>query len=253
MKNTTGIPNKFRQFLTHRYSVRLHMFLILTGLVTAGILSSKLLLAAGVESMLARYPLVILISYGFFFLFVRLWLLYILPSSPRSSSSFSTDMSSIDAGGITLNAGTSTADALPSFSGGGGGFSGGGASGSWGSSSSSGGGSFSLGDIDLDDGAGILIVVIGLVLAAVCGGAIYLVYQAPVILSEVAFNAMLSAGLVRATRNMQSGNWTGSVFRKTWIPFLLILVLVFVFAVFAEVYCPGSVKMSQVINNCMLK
>src|SRR5512144_2093867 len=65
-----------------RFLVRFHMALILVATALSGLLASKALLEAGVESMTARYPLAVLFSYLAFFLFVRIWLWYVSLASP---------------------------------------------------------------------------------------------------------------------------------------------------------------------------
>lgn len=63
------------------------MTLILAGVFFSVLLASKLLLEIGVRAMPIRYPLVAVLSYLMFFLFIKLWFLYFR----RSSQSFSPD------------------------------------------------------------------------------------------------------------------------------------------------------------------
>ena len=77
---------RFKRFLEKRFSLRLHMFLILSGVFFVGILSSKIMLLMHVNSMLIRYPLAVVFSYLAFFGLVKLWLIYLSSSTGRRSS-----------------------------------------------------------------------------------------------------------------------------------------------------------------------
>ena len=166
------MPNAKYRFLRkfkERFFLRFHMSLILIGTGLTGLLGTRLLLACGVENVLIRYPLSVVISYLSFFLFVKIWLWYV---SPKHSATDSFDVVDI------ITTPESAGPAEPGFIGDGGGSGGGGASGSFegytpslGSESSGGGG------IDIDfDGEGILpLIILGALLAAAFGGGIYLI------------------------------------------------------------------------------
>ena len=91
------------------------------------------------------------------------------------------------------------------------------------------------------------IVLCGLI-AGVLGSGIYLLYNAPSILSEVAFDAFLAASLVRKSREMRDGNWTGSVLKGTWKPFLVIIILAVLTGGAISYFLPGAIKIQQVIE-----
>src|SRR4030043_845834 len=59
------------------YFVRFHMVLSLSATVISGVICSKVLSLRGVSRMPLRYGIAIILSYLLFFLFVKLWLLYI--------------------------------------------------------------------------------------------------------------------------------------------------------------------------------
>lgn len=63
--------------LAHRFFLRFHVAIILLWTFLAGLLTTKLLLWVGSESMLVRYPLAIIVSYLAFLLGVRIWLEYV--------------------------------------------------------------------------------------------------------------------------------------------------------------------------------
>jgi hypothetical protein len=155
----------------------------------------------------------------------------------------------------------------PSFGGGGGGrFGGGGATGSWGtpepvsanvnapmvvssvssksSSHGSSGGGFSL---DIDGDAGIILLLIALVVVMALA-ALWVLYAAPAILSEAAFQAALSASLLRHTKKISNDHcWEGSVVRSTILPFLAVLIMAVVLGWYAHHRCPTAVRLREAI------
>jgi uncharacterized membrane protein YgcG len=66
-----------KRYLARRFFIRFHMSIILIGTILVGLLSTKALLNANIDNVIIRYPLVVIISYLAFFLFIRLWLFYI--------------------------------------------------------------------------------------------------------------------------------------------------------------------------------
>lgn len=279
---------RFKEMIVKRFSVRMHMFVILTAVITFGLVLSKILLLFGVTNLVYRYTAVLFVSYGFFFIAIRVWLFYVLPSFRKKDASSGT---SLDGDVLTAISIPSTGDSGNSagFEGIGGKFGGGGASGSWnagstpaiaalndssvqgaagtissssfssgasssasGSSSSSGTG-FSLGDLDVDSAGALLVFLIFIVIAAMLGGAIYVIYQAPVIMSEAAFNALLSGGMVRAAKKMRGDDWTGSVFKATWIPFTIIAGITIASAVVLVHVFPGETNIGDIIRHTLLK
>ena len=271
MKNPV---KKFIQHFTGRHPVRLHMTLILLAVTLSGVLSGKILYFSGMHSMGMRYLLSVCFAYFIMLGFVRIWLWYVSPK--RKSSNF--EMPDFSSGGGSSNSGEI-------FKGGGGKFGGGGStasfsggkpgmapsassyanppvqtnlnpalasssdSGSSGNvSSSKGSWSFSLDGLD----EGILIILLGLVVAAIAGAWIYLIVQAPVILGEAAFEFGLGGGLYRRVRNMH-GNWAGSIFKATVIPALIVFVLAGIFGFAADEICPGRHKLVPVVKECILE
>ena len=75
------------------------------------------------------------------------------------------------------------------------------------------------------DGGLIAMVVLIIIISVDLGVGIYMIYEAPFILSEAAFEVVLAASLVRSSRSMNDPDWIGSVFRTTWIPFGISLFL----------------------------
>ena len=235
------------------------MSLILSAVVASGILSSKLLLVSGVHSLRLRYPIAVMVAYGVFLGLIRLWLWYV---SARKQAALRTG--SFDIGNL-LNlpgggGGGSGSSGLPdSVSFGGGSSGGGGASDMWGEpvqtgfvdaapAPSGGGGGWGGIDFDFDlDGDGIMILILlaALILGIVFAGG-YLIYAAPQILPEAAWQFALAGALHKVTK--QKGDWMMAILKASVIPFVIVLVLATVLGFFAHHVCPSAVRLLQVFN-----
>lgn len=242
---------RFKRRLTHEHLVRLHMALILTAVIASGVLASKLMLMAHVHWFALRYPLAVLTSYSVFLALVRLWIWYV--------ASRQTLVPDFVVGSM---------DDLPSFRGGGSGFQGfgggssggGGASSSWESAvasdisqpvaSGGGGGHSWFGfDFDLDlDGEGwlVLILLVALVLTVVLAGG-YLVWAAPQILPEAAWQAVLAGTLTRISKQ-DHHDWMPGILKSTAIPFALVLLFATALGWAAHHYCPTAVRLVDLLN-----
>ncbi len=247
------MAERFKQRILHGYLVRFQMSLILTAVVASGVLSSKLLLMAGFHSLRLRYPIAVLVSYGVFLGLVRVWLWYV---SIRRVA------------GVSL--GSFYGGKVFSWGGGSGGWGGGravrfgggdsggaGASDAWGESgaaefaaapapSGGGGGWFPDLDFNLDgDGLWILILLAVLILGIVFAGG-YLVYAAPQILPEAAWQFALAGALKKASA--KDGDWMPGVLMSSAIPFFIVLILAAVLGWTAHHACPGATKLLQVFH-----
>jgi len=254
--------------LLARFYLRFHIALLLLWSFAAGLLVTKLLLWAGVHAMLWRYPLALLASYAAFFAGVRLWLAYVgaapLTARHGERSSFS---EIVDTGQLDLGSWRSSGSG-GSLRGGGGDFGGGGASGSFagesfplrsgpwffggsGAHASGGGGGGGL-DLDLGDGDGwlvvVLLVLVAVLLSSVLGAVIYLVYSAPTVLTEVAFQAMLAGGMIKSTQRWRDASWEMSLLKATWIPFTIVIVLALATAGLASHLFPGAHTLADVMR-----
>jgi hypothetical protein len=238
------------------------MTLILAAVFFSGLIASKVLLEVGVGSMLIRYALVVALAYLMFFLCIKLWLLSFRRSPHRLSlDAEAGDLSSLSGFGTSSSSGSSLSSGSAPFAGHGGEFGGGGAGGDWLDSASDAGtgststavesagssGASAVGDIDLGDGW-IVLVVLGVLLALILGVGMYLVYAAPTILSDAAAQVLLASSLIKASKRMDSPDWMGSVFRATWLPFILVMTLSMVLAWVSTHYCPGASKLTDVLR-----
>jgi len=267
------LHESFKAMLTHRYFIRAHMAVMLGLVGIAGILASRILVAMGMRSMALRYPIAVAVSYLVFFGLVRMWLAYIARvSRARRGATSSLDPGSfVPDGPFSFSGGT--AKAATGFAEGGGKFGGAGASLNFGEAAgegapspmapaiaaaaprstttrSSSGGSFSL---DLDGDGVLLLILFILLVCGILGAGAFLVYQAPAVLSEAAFQAILASGLARTARNAHDPGWPKSVFKATVLPFAIVLVLAGVFGIEASKRCPSATTVRQVFRTCIFR
>ena len=266
-----GTASSVAGHLLARFYLRFHISLILLWSFCAGLLVTKAMLWAGIHSMVWRYPLALLASYAAFFLGVRVWLAYVGAGPFGANRDSASSLIDGGNGGVDL---PSWRGGGASWRGGGGDFSGGGASGSfaadsgsianagsgpvrtgswfgWSGGKSSGGSGGGIG-LDLGDGDSWLVILLLLLVAAllssVLGAVIYLVYSAPAVLADVAFQAMLAGGLIRSSRRWRDASWQLSLFKATWIPFAVIFVLAVVTAVLAVELFPEAHTLPDVLR-----
>ena len=275
MELSTRVADVHARFcgaFTHRYFVRAHMCVMLALVLLSGALAGRFLLRAGVANMGIRYPLTVVFSYAVFLSLVRLWLVYVCRTPGRrpgrsAGSSGESWSGSPWSGGSGSGSGSSEPSA--EFAGDGGSSGGGGSSGFFGdgdaaaarsplpvrmgssgarSGVTSGGGGGGGGG----DGDGIfLLILFALLVAAVFGAGAYVIYQAPAILSDTAFHAMLAGGLIRTAKDAHDPGWIGSIVKSTAIPFALVLVLAGVFGFEAHKRCPGASTAREVLRTCV--
>lgn len=261
----------FTERFKKRHSLRFHMSLILVATVCSGFLATRTMLAMHLENVLLRYPLAVIFAYLVFFVSVKLWLRYIAPVPAQQN----VRNNSLDPGDVLPDMPISLpSDVSLPFHGGGGGFDGGGASDSFGevgtavtdsgteilsgSIDTGGGIGDAVGDVvggvaeGLGDEGGLVVVVVLAVFAAITavlvGTSVYLIYEAPFILSEAAFEFILAAGLVRGARRIDSADWLGSVFKTTSIPFMVTLALATFAGYLMHQYFPEVTRISELLS-----
>jgi len=267
MTNTIQHKINFTERFKSRHPLRFHMSLILVATVCAGFLATRIMLALQLENVLVRYPLAVVFAYLVFFVSVKLWLKYITPVPPQQKF----QDNSPDPGDLLTDLPIpSPSDGGLVFQGGGGGFDGGGASSNFSetgmdfvddtsSSIDTGGGiGDAVGDVVGgvaegvgDEGGAVIIVVfaaLAALMAVVIGSGAYLVYEAPFILSEAAFEFILAAGLLRGTKRIDSADWMGSVLKTTSIPFLMTLGLATLAGYLMHQYFPEVTRISELLT-----
>ena len=96
--------------------------------------------------------------------------------------------------------------------------------------------------LDLDDGWLLVLVL------AIAAAAIYVVYAAPLILSEAAFEAALAAALARRANRISTAGWVGSVVRATLLPFAVVLIFAAATGWYAQKRCPGATRLRDAVR-----
>jgi hypothetical protein len=232
---------KIRGWLERHFFLRIHMTLILGGTFLAGIAATKLLMIVEVNKLALRYGLAVCAAYLTFLALIKMWLYYVRMARAEVD---------ISADGIELlgQLGKSGADGI----GGGGHFGGAGASGSWGDAEpvSALKSTSSKGSFDFIDGGdeGCVVILIVLIVFGLLFISIYLIWTAPAILAEAAFEAALAGALARRARRVERGSWVGAIWRATVWPFLGILVLTVALGYYAQRSCPTAKKLSDVFH-----
>lgn len=235
-----------KAWLERRFFLRIHMTLILGGTFLAGVAATKLLMLARVNVLPLRYGLAVIASWLVFLLLIRLWLDYV-----RRENTIDVDMDAIEFG---FDLGGEAHEAI----GAGGNFGGGGASGSWADGAPplnmaqplKSAGSSSLDQpsgcgFDLDfDALAVIFFVIALAAAMLFAG-IYLIWSAPVILGEAAFEAALAAALAKRAKRISGAGWIGAIWRATFWPFIAILILAVSLGWAIQNACPEATRLSD--------
>lgn len=203
------------------FFLRHHMALILLSSGAAGVVASKYMMQLGLHLILIRLPLAIIISYGAFFLLLRLWLAYVR-ALYRPQSHYPSDDQDEES-----RRGTSPKQEQ------GGGW--------W-----DGSGLESLLDVGGDEG-GCLLFILGIFVLVVIGAALLLIIEAPVVLAEAAFQFFMGVGLIKSFRRIDRPSWHGSVFKATWVPFLWVLSIALLMACWAQFRCPEASTLKEAI------
>jgi hypothetical protein len=209
--------DRYKQALNSAYNrvhnqwPRLQIMIILGLTGVAAFLTSAVLLRLGVTPMVVRYPVAIAAAYGVFIMLIGLWL-WLQRAEP--------DMDDLTEG--VLDGALRNVDLTPT---------GGGASvnlAGMNSPTVSGGGGSGIDlpgiDVDLDLDDAIWVVLALVVLIAGLLAIFYIVYIAPILLTEVLVDGLLAAGLYKSVRDVEGRHWMMTVLRKTAIPAGLALI-----------------------------
>lgn len=268
-KSAPTLAQRFKSKVLHGYFVRFHMSLILTAVIASGVLTSKLMLMAGVLLLPLRYALAVLFSYLVFLGMVRLWIWYVMARPDWGSLDFGNWGGSVSSSGGGGGGGGIGSGAGKAVEFGGGDSGGGGASAMWvenpvpgqmpavvpepgtsmASSGSSGSG-FHLPDLNLDlgdDGWWIVLLLAVVVIVIICAGG-YLIYVAPDILPEAAWQVALAHGINRASKNMDPKSWALGVMRASVIPMAIVLIAAVALGWYAHSVCPHAVKLAEAMR-----
>jgi hypothetical protein len=237
-------------WLTGRFLLRLHMTFILGGTFLAGLAATHVMMIGGlVDNLALRYGVAVCVAYLMFLVLIRLWLRYIGMRDDDSELDLTGDGIDI-AGEIAGN----WEPPLPPLEGGN--FGGAGASGSWGEpmtvagseTASTSGGSGPSFDIGFDADELIVVVLFLALVVALLFAGVYLIYSAPVILTEAAFEAALVGALARRAKKIDRPGWVGAVSKATAWPFIGILVLAIALGWAVQKACPEATRMRDAFN-----
>ena len=225
----------------------------------AGLLASFLMLHAGVNNMALRYPLALLVAYGFFLLLLWLWL--------RTKADDWTDVPDpgID---LPLPSGRGAPVWTP---GGGGNFGGGGASGHFdapapvhvlspaqspsvtaslqdGASDGLGDSLGSVGDVADADELMIPLLVVALAVGLALSS-FYIIYSAPTLFAELLLDGALAATLYRRLRGIETRHWVSTALRRTVLPFALTAVFLSAVGWGLHQLAPGAQSVGDAIRH----
>lgn len=247
---------RFIRWVRDRFLLRFHMALILVGTFVAGLVTTKILLELELDALWLRYLIAVVVAYLAFVGLVRVWLAYLAWAARSERDSIGVDALDLvdgmcEAGELFSWSSPTSRVVAP------GGESGAtGASTSWnvadvsGATGVRGGGPVSEAGVsfgfDLDEAVWILVAAV--IVVAVLFVAVYLIWMAPAMLAEVAFEAALASVLVRRAKKAESGGWVRSVIRSTVWPFLAILFFSVVAGWAAQQYCPDAIRMIDAIR-----
>ncbi len=220
---------------------RLQMTVIVIATGVAGFLASAALVHLGVTSMGLRYGIAFVIAYGVFLGLVRLWVeLYRRRIDGADALDDIPDVYDVPDPSAVLGAG--------------GDFGGAGASGDWddaavaasGASSGKGSGGGIGGALDLDEGWVIVVPIVMLLGSLIA--AFVLIWSAPGLLAELALDVFLVSRLYRRLEHLDRRSWLMTAIRKTWIPALVVGVLVVAGGSVIQAVVPEARTMGDVLR-----
>ena len=235
----------FMAWIAGHFFLRFHMALILGGTFLAGLAVTKMFLDAGNTNLALRYGVAVAASYAAFLLLINLWLWYVGARSEDDEANAGDVVDALDLA-HDLSSGLRPAGPVNVFDAGGGSFGGGGSTGSFGEAAAD-GVSGVVGDAD-DAGCAIVVVLLVAALVLTIGVAgVYLVWAAPGILAEAAFEAFLASALIPGARRSEAQGWLHGTVRATVVPFTVMMVAAVGFGWAATDLCPEARRMADVV------
>ena len=208
---------RLSHFLAQHHAPRTEMSLIVALTGTGGFLASVLLLHAGLHAMWLRYALSILLAYLAFLLLIRVWLALHQPLSQVRSGERADplELSRMMAEGLSYSSTDDPGHDVPSML-----------------------------EIGLDE----LVVYLALLAASLSlfASSVYVIWIAPEFFAEVLLDGVLSVGLYRRLRDIDRQHWTVSVFRRTILPAMIVLLTFMVAGAVMQVYAPRAASIGQV-------
>jgi len=201
---------EFKRTVVAKLLVRFHMALIFAATVSAGMVVSKTALENGLRSMPLRYLLSTSAAYVVFLLLVRVWIEYALSvvnlSVERELESAARPREERE--------GTRQRPREPSWL-------------HW------------LLSEAFADLVIYLLLFLAVVASLLIAGA-YLVWQAPVILVEAAFEVWLASTLLARVRDVERRGWLPGTVHRTIVPFAYVAVTAVIVGGWLQHVCPGA-------------
>lgn len=251
------LRNRLKLWMKRKVAFRWHMsFIMMTTIALGTVTNIVLYNLLGVHHPALRYPLTVLLAYGWFFFVIRIYIALILE---RKNSTDANVVDGVDLIPSDFSSSNPTTISLPEIKaepwiGQGGSFSGGGASGSWGEATEA--VSEAVTDSALsvaDDEAGgiFILVVIGILGIAIFGSGAYFIWHSPEILSECLLQVLMVSGIQNRLKNANEKDWMGHLFQATYKPVLFVVIASVVAGAVLRVNCPFANNIREVRTRCV--
>ncbi|MBN2494736.1 MAG: hypothetical protein JXR96_09120 [Deltaproteobacteria bacterium] len=217
---------RLRSFLNRHRRPRLTALLMVTATGAVGLLVSFLLLRIGLALdapvlrglvwPLVRWPLAVIVAYLAFLLMVRLWIRHETHRGTVARALLGEEPEPDPCSGAKDSTRSQTLDGL-----------------------------------DIGFGDDELSAILFLLLAAVValGAGVYVVVIAPELLTELLLDAAVSAGLYRRLRKTPGGDWFSTAWRRTRMPFLLVLGLFTLAGLLVKFAFPEAHSLREILHS----
>lgn len=212
------------------------MILILTGTCFMGVITNRVLHFFHISSIVLRYPVAVFMGYLTFFFLMKVWLKFTDPLQLQTAPGPAVRKFQYDPVQSLLNDLDGVADAAADTTL---------------ASEASEFGEVSLGGGSSGDSDFVGLVLVGAFVAVLAGCGGYLIYAAPEILGDAAFNVVLSSSLLKSLRrSSDDDHWAMNVFAKTFLTFLVVMGVSLIFGLVVYEQCPQADTLSKVLKGC---
>lgn len=230
----------FIQLYNARHPLRLVMAAILSATMGGGLITNWLLFQYDVDNIGVRYAAATVVGYLLFLLIVRLWLWSTVKARAQSNDKTVSDpsLSLIDGSEDIVLPSLSLRG--PGYAGSGGKFAGAGSTGSWENSSSPSAAGSTAGSTFADGDSAVAVIAVVALITVFAGSSIYLIYSAPAILGECAFQVGFAGLLAKRAQSLHEAKWLYSILNSTWKPFSFMLSIAVIFGLFCHHVRPDA-------------
>ena len=242
----TAVQRKaaFMAWIAGHFFLRFHMALILGGTFLAGLAVTKMFLDAGNTNLAVRYGVAVAASYAAFLLLINLWLWYV---GARSEDDEATAGDVVDALDLAhdLGSGLRPAGQVNAFDAGVGASAGAGRRAALARPRRTVSRGWSETPTTPPARSSWSCSWPRWCLPSVAGA--YLVWAAPGILAEAAFEAFLASALIPGARRSEAQGWLHGTVRATVGPFTVMMIAAVGFGWAATNLCPAARRMADVV------